>query len=272
VTAYAAVIGARFRVLLQYRAAALAGLVTQSFFGLVRIMILEAFYRSSTAPPPGLTFTQAAGYVWLGQAMLAMFPWNVDADIRELVRTGNVGYELCRPLDLYGLWFARALAWRSAPMLLRAVPMFVIAMVVLPLVGLPEWRLRPPPSVAAAALWLATLVGALLLSCALTTLMNITLLWTINGQGIALLVASLAVMFGGLVIPLPLAPDWALPVLQLLPFAGTMDLPGRVFTGHIPAAQAGWVLAHQLGWTLVLVAAGRWLLARGTRRLVVQGG
>ena len=27
-----------------------------------------------------------------------------------MMRTGAVAYELCRPLDLYGLWYARALA------------------------------------------------------------------------------------------------------------------------------------------------------------------
>ena len=32
------------------------------------------------------------------------------------------------------------------------------------------------------------------------------------------------------------------------------------------------VLLHQLTWTVVLVAFGRWLVSRGTRRLVVQGG
>jgi len=46
---YAAVVGMRFRMLLQYRAAALAGLWTQLVFGLVLIMIYEAFYRSSSA-------------------------------------------------------------------------------------------------------------------------------------------------------------------------------------------------------------------------------
>ena len=38
-SAYAAVFAARFRVLLQYRAAALAGLGTQVFWGLVRVAI-----------------------------------------------------------------------------------------------------------------------------------------------------------------------------------------------------------------------------------------
>ena len=49
---YAAILSARFRTLLQYRTAAIAGLGTQLFWGLIRVMIFEAFYRSSNAPQP----------------------------------------------------------------------------------------------------------------------------------------------------------------------------------------------------------------------------
>jgi len=271
VSAYLAIIAARFRALLQYRAAALGGIFTQSFFGVMRIMILEAFYRSSASAQP-LSLAEMVGYVWLGQATYAMFPWNVDADVRESVRSGNLAYELCRPLDLYGLWFCRALAWRTAPLLLRLVPMVVIAMLLLPLVGPAEWQLRPPPSLAAAGASLVAIAGALALSCALTTIMNISLLWTISGQGIASLTAGVAALLGGLIIPLPLFPDWAQPIVYALPFAGVLDLPARLYTGILPPGALGWVAAHQVAWTLALVAAGRLALARGTRRLVVQGG
>jgi viologen exporter family transport system permease protein len=149
-------------MLLQYRAAALAGLWTQIFFGLVLLMIYEAFYRSTTALQP-MTFAEVVSYVWLGQALLAMLPWNADAEIRAMVRSGAVAYELCRPIDLYLLWYARALAWRTAPTILRAAPMCAIAVVVLPLVGLGEWRLASPPSTAAALAFGATLICTLLL-------------------------------------------------------------------------------------------------------------
>lgn len=267
---YLAVVAARFRALLQYRAAALGGLFTQTFFGLVRIMILQAFYAAATVGAP-MALPRVVGYIWLGQATLLLIPWRTDEDIAEQIRTGTVVYELTRPLDLYGLWFARSFAWRTAPVMLRMVPMFVIAMVIVPLVA-PGWELAPPASVAALLLWIACFAGAVLVSTALTTLMNVTMMWTLTGDGVPMLMATCATMFGGLVIPLPLFPEWAKPVLYALPFAGMLDLPSRVFTGDIPVSQAGWVIAHQLVWTFVLVALGRWLLARGVRRLVVQGG
>ena len=59
---YLAIVSARFRMLLQYRAAAIAGVWTQVFFGFVLLMVYEAFYRSTDAPQP-LTFPQLASYV-----------------------------------------------------------------------------------------------------------------------------------------------------------------------------------------------------------------
>jgi len=267
---YLAIVSARFRMLLQYRAAAIAGVWTQVFFGFVLLMVYEAFYRSTDAPQP-LAFPQLASYVWLGQALLATLPWNADPELRAMVRSGAVAYELCRPMDLYGLWFARALATRTAPTLLRAVPMAIFAMLVLPWLGLPEWRLAPPAPLAGLSFALA-LCAALALSAAISTLVNITLLWTIAGEGIVMLLSALVSLCSGLLIPLPLFPRAVYVVLTWLPFAGVADLPYRVYTGSVPPSELGLVLARQLAWTIALVALGRWLIRRGIRRLVVQGG
>ena len=83
--AYTSVLSARFRTLLQYRAAAIAGLGTQLFWGLIRMMIFEAFYRSSTTPQP-MTIDIVVGYVWLGQAFILIQPWGVDPDVRNQIR------------------------------------------------------------------------------------------------------------------------------------------------------------------------------------------
>src|SRR6266545_1976080 len=98
---YLAVFSARFRMLLQYRAAAAAGFGTQLFWGLIRMMIFGGFYHSTTLAQP-------ITYVWLGQATLGLLLFGVDNDVRAMIRNGTVAYELLRPLDLYSLWYWRA--------------------------------------------------------------------------------------------------------------------------------------------------------------------
>ncbi len=260
---YWATLSARFRSLLQYRSAALAGLVTQIFWGLVRVMIFEAFYLSAGSPQP-MELNDVLTYVWLGQAFLALLPWNLDADLRALIRSGGVGYELLRPVDLYGYWYSRALAWRTAPTLIRAAPLLVFAFVFM--------GMDAPPSWASAGAFALAMAGAILLSSAISTLFNITMLWTISADGMAGMAPAIVTLLSGMLAPLPLFPDWAQAVLNALPFRGLVDTPYRLYLAHIPPSDLPLYLAHQLAWTVAIVLLGRWILSRGLRRLVVQGG
>ncbi len=260
---YLALIGARFRVLLQYRAAAAAGIGTQLFFGLIRVMIFQAFYRSSAHPQP-MSYVDIVTYIWLGQAMLGLLPWNLDSDVQNMLRSGNVSYELVRPLDLYWHWYCRAFAMRVAPTLLRSVPVIALAMLFL--------GMQTPPSLASGLGWLLTTCGAVVLNCAFMMLVTVSLFWTLTGEGIQRAVLPLVYVFSGMLLPLAFWPAWMQPLLHFLPFRGMMDLPFRVYLGQVAPLQAVPEFGIQLLWTAAFIVAGRTLLARGTRRLVAQGG
>lgn len=261
--AYLALLSARFRQLLQYRAAAVAGVVTQIFFGFVMVEVMRAFYAASTAPQP-MTLQQVVTYKWLGQAMLALLPWSIDRDVEATIRNGNVAYELARPMDLYFTWYARGIALRVAPALLRALPIFILATAF--------WGMQLPASPAAAAAWILSTAAAVALASALTTFVQITLMWTLAGEGVSRVLPSVVLFFSGMVLPIPLFPAWSQGIFYALPFWGLIDPPFRLYTGNIPATQLPLVLAHQLAWTTALILIGRTLLNRGLKRLVVQGG
>lgn len=268
---YRALMSARYRMMLQYRAAAMAGAGTQFFWGFIRIMILMGFYASSSAAPP-MNLADVVSYIWLGQAFLALLPWIHDRELEREIREGGVAYELLRPTDLYSLWYVRTLANRVASASLRCLPVLLGAGVLLPLAGFTEWQLAPPPSVGSFAAFAVSLGAAVLLGGALTMLVHVSLLWTLSGDGIAQVMPALVTVFSGMVVPLPLFPDWAQPFLSALPFRALVDVPFRLYTGDIPAGDAFGPVALSLAWTVALVAVGRWLLARGQRVLVVQGG
>ena len=271
IRSYWAVISARYRTLLQYRAAAIAGFSTQLFWGLINVMVFFAFYAVSDRAQP-MSLTQVVSYIWLGQALLGMLPWNVDKDIQEMIRQGNVSYELVRPLDLYNFWFCRTVALRTATTTLRSIPMVIFAMILLPAAGFSRWGMMVPPDTAALVAFTVSIFCALLLACAITMLMHVILVWTISGEGFNRLMPSVVTAFSGMIIPLPLFPAWAQPFLNVQPFRGLVDVPYRIYVGNIPADQAWSNIASQLAWTLVIVLLGRWMLSRSLRELAVQGG
>ena len=260
---YAAILSARFRTLLQYRAAAIAGLATQLFWGLIRMMIFTAFYESSSLPQP-MTMQQTINYIWLSQALFLLVPWRMDRDVSELIRTGNVAYELVRPLHLYWMWYMRAISIIAAPLLLRVAPIFITAALFFGLELPADWLV--------AGAFLLTVTSAIILAATFTVLFSLTQFWTISGQGLARVLPIFVFFMSGMIVPLPLMPDWFQPIIHWLPFQGLVDMPFQIYIGLIPPTQAGLVIAQQLAWTGVLMLLGHLLLRNGLKRVVIQGG
>lgn len=258
-----AVTKARFRTLLQYRGAAIGGLITQLFFGLVSLMIYRAFFSMAPADQP-MNLGEVITYLWLNQAFFAMQPWMPDGDVRQMMRTGSVAYELTKPCSLFWLWVARAVAMRSAPTLLRAIPILLVAHLF--------FGLQLPAGWQSAGWYLISLAAALVLSSAITVVLNGSLFWTVSGEGAAVLMPALLTSLSGLNIPLPFYPDWMQGFLRWQPFRGLLDVPSRIYSGSIPPDRAGLEILSQLTWSAVILFLGWWMVHRGLKRLVVQGG
>ncbi|GKT16502.1 ABC transporter permease [Acidovorax sp. SUPP2522] len=115
---YTAAFVSRFLQMLQYRTAALAGFGTQCWWGGIKVMVLAAFYGGAGASGVPMPLQQAITYTWLAQGLLALLPWSGDPEVAQSVRTGAVAYDRLRPVDAYGLWFARSAGWIAARVLL----------------------------------------------------------------------------------------------------------------------------------------------------------
>ena len=112
----------RFSMGLQYRAAAIAGIVCQFLWGFMEIMVYHAFYRADASAFP-MTIEATATYIWLQQAFLALFmAWFMENEIFDSILNGNIVYELCRPIDIYNMWFSRSVANRLSRAVLRCFP------------------------------------------------------------------------------------------------------------------------------------------------------
>lgn len=268
---FISVFAARFLMTLQYRSAAFAGLVTQFWWGAIMTMWLAAFYAGGRGNP-SVTLADVISYIWLGQAFLGLLPWNVDPEIAAMMRSGHIAYERLRPVDTYLFWLARAAAWRAAATLLRAVPLIATAALLLPMIGLGDWALRPPPTILALVAFLLSGMAMLALSAAVTTLLNISVVWTISGQGIVALTTSLVLVLSGQIVPLALFPDWAQTALLVQPLAGLADIPRRIYCGNLTGAWVPIAIGLQIFWSLLFVWVGRAFMERTMRRIQVLGG
>jgi len=267
---YRAVFRARFELLLQYRAAAVAGFGTQCWWGAIKVMVFAAFL-SGPVPSP-MTLRQTIDYIWLGQALLTMLPWSADPELARMVRSGDVAYERLRPVDAYAYWYARAVARRTATPLLRAIPMVLAVGVVLPSLGLGRWGLSAPAGGVAAATFALSMVLVVALASAFSVVLDLLVVATLSERGVNTFVAPFAIVFSGNLIPLPLLPEWLQPAMRYQPFAGLLDFPLRIYSGHLAGSDSYGALARQAVWMIIFVVVGRVLATRVMARLQTQGG
>ena len=264
---YIAFFRLRFSMGLQYRSAALAGMATQFFWGAMEILMFRAFYRSDPGSFP-MTLSATCSYVWLQQAFLALFmAWMMENEIFDSIVNGNIAYELCRPVNLYSMWYARSLANRFSKAVLRCLPILVFAFFVPAPYGL-----MLPESPGTFLLFLFTLFAGTGVTTAFCMLVYMVSFFTISPAGIRMVAVSVVEFFAGAVIPIPFFPNGVRRVFELLPFASMQNVPLRIYSGDIPLTDAPAVMGLQVFWILTLVLAGYLLTWSGLRRAVIAGG
>ena len=250
---------------LQYRAAALAGIATQAFWGGLEILMFRAFYRADPLAFP-MSLESTSAYIWLQQAFLALFMgWVMENEIFASIQSGNIVYELCRPIGLYRMLFVRSLAYRLSRAVLRCFPILLMAAFL-------PYGIALPPSPAAGMLFLLGMVLGLFVTVAFTMLIYSLTFFTISPAGIRMVALSALEILSGSILPIPFFPKGLQGVLEILPFAAMQNVPLRIYSGDISGNEAIRALSLQAFWLVVLVGTGVILMSRASKKVTLQGG
>lgn len=257
----------RFVMGLQYRAAALAAVITQFVWGFMTIMIFHAFYRTDPSAFP-MSFSATASYLWLRQAFFVFFVgWMMENEIFDSIINGNIVYELCRPIHIYHMWMARSIANRVSRAVLHCFPILGIA-VLIP----SPYGIKAPASLFHFFLFLVTLFLGLMVTVAFCTLIYILAFFTISPQGLRILFTSILEFFAGGLIPLPFFPKKVQEIMELLPFAAMQNVPLRIYSGSMSDFEMQKAMILQIFWLMMLIIVGTSLCRLAEKRITIQGG
>ena len=247
----------------QYRGAMLGGIICQVFFGLILIALYRALYAGK---PQDMPLSHVTTYVWLQQAFFRMLLAS-DPDLLDKIRSGNISYDLCRPVNMYGFYYARVAAQKLTGSLMRGIPMLIFAAL------LPEgWGIVMPASAWSLLLALAALGLGLLCVCALENISMAFTMRTLDPRGMQGLLNLLMMTLSGNILPLTLFPDSWQQVITALPYAQLLDAPIRLYTGAYGIGEAPRILLMQAGWIVLLTVAGHAMWRANQKRIIVQGG
>jgi ABC-2 type transport system permease protein len=248
---------------LAYRAALMAGLATNLFFGFLRAAVLVALYGSRTEVS-GISIEGAITYTGITQGIigyLSLFSWY---ELMNSVYTGAIATDLLKPFNYYRFWLAQDLGRALAQLLLRGVPILVIYALV--------FNITTPTSFYQ---WLAILISMILawnISFSWRFLLNLSSFWVPNAVGILRFGFLVSWFFSGFLMPIRYFPEWFQQVCYLTPFPHLINTIVEIYLGVVDGPELINIVLLQICWALGLMAFCYWVLNAGIRRLVILGG
>ena len=260
---YFTVFKMRLRMELQYRGAMIGGILCQMFFGLILVALYRALYEGK---PQNIPIENVATYVWLQQAFFRMMLAS-DSELVDKIRSGDISYDLCRPVNMYGFYYARIMAQKLMGSLMRAVPMLAMAFL------LPSgWGMALPKSAIGLLAAIPALLLGLLCVCALENITVAFTMITLDPRGMQGLLKLLMLTLSGNLFPLTLFPESWQKIITFFPYAQLLDAPIRLYTGEYASSDAFKVYAIQAFWVVILIAIGVAMWNTNRKRMIIQGG
>ncbi len=263
---YAAVAARSFRRFSTYRTATLAGIFTNSVFGVIYSYAYLALWHQR-AHAGGYDATDAVTYVWIGQALLmtvALWGGGTTDDLAERIRTGDVAIDLYRPVGLIG-WYLAGDLGRAAYHVLtpgrRADDPRAAAL-----------RHRAARHPGGGGVFGVSLVLAVVTSFGIRFLVACTAFWLLDQTGVRMLSGVLAIFLSGMMLPLVIFPEPLRSIALALPWASYLQTPADIWLGQRTGIAIVDGLAVQVLWIVVLLAMCQAVLGAATRKVVVQGG
>lgn len=263
---HVAVAARAFRRYSTYRAATLAGIFTNSVFG----VIYSYAYLAVWAERPhagGYDAHDAVTYVWIGQALLmtvAVWGGGSTDDLAERIRTGDVAVDLYRPVNLVGWYLASDLGRAAFHFLTRGLGPTVL--------GLALFHIALPDGPVAALAFLGSLLLAVATSFGIRFLVAGSAFWLLDQAGVKMAAGVFAIFFSGMALPLVIFPEPLRSIAFALPWASYLQTPADIWLGKDSGVEVLAALGLQLVWVVVLLGACGLLLSAATRTVVVQGG
>jgi ABC-2 type transport system permease protein len=253
---------------IQYRAAALAGISTQVFFGFMYILFYIALYESNKGIASPMSLEHVVTYMWLGQAFFALrLPVLKDKELLKMISDGNLAYEIVRPQNFYLKFFIKLYANRLVAVFLRFIPIIIIG-VLLP----KPYNIGAPASISAFLIFLVIIILSSFLVTALSLLVHLITMFRIDSRGVFSFYAVIGELFMGGIVPIPFLPKVLRLIANLLPFRFLSDSPYRIYMGDISLSSGVKLLPINILWIIVIIFIGYKISKIVLRKAVIQGG
>ncbi len=255
-----------FLKLLAYRFRYFTGIITYLLFVSVHYFIWKAVYQDgdSTLVINGFTFSEMVTYITIGWIARSLYFSDIDEEIAQLVRTGQVSIYLLRPVHFHGIMLSEAFGGLLFRLSLFTLPISFVLLLLYP-VALPY-------SFTHGVFFIIATAISFFVFAEINFLLGLVCFASKSIEGIMRAKYFFIQLFSGLLLPIAFFPDWIRGYIELLPFKLIAATPLEIYLGKRNGYELYWTLAEMTAWGIGLFLLSEILWKYAFKRLSIQGG
>ncbi len=212
-----------------------------------------------------VSFHSMLSYILVSQALQGIHGAGTPLwEIQERVRTGDIAMEMLRPYD-YPL--------RMLFTDFGSITFYFIT-AVLPLYTLIFLIFNPilPTTLSQVVLFVISAILGYFIRYCIELTFGLFTFWLVETGGVEDVFYFSISLFSGSVVPLWFFPDWLEQLAMYLPFQGIYFVPNSIFVGQLTGQALFMALFTQVAWLAVCYALLRFVWAKASMKIVIQGG
>jgi ABC-2 type transport system permease protein len=255
-----------FLIMLAYRMWYFSGIIGYLLFVCVHYFIWQAVYAGQAAGARinGFSLSEMITYICVGWVARSLYYSNVDYDISELVRTGQISNCLIRPVHFHTMIVCQGAGEALFRLLFFTVPIGLMIVYIFPV--------APPANGVCFLLFGLSTAFSFLILTELSFIVGMLSFRLKSIQGIIRAKYFLVQFFSGLLLPLTFFPSWLKSAVDILPFKDIAFTPLQFYLGRIAMGDMLAVYVSQFVWWVVLAVLGQLMWKSAIAKLTLQGG
>lgn len=229
-----------------------------------RYYVLAALYDNGAEVIDGYNIRELLTYLACAWLLRSFFRTGTDRRLGRQVRSGDIVFELMRPINFLWLTFFRSAGKSVNRFLFISFPLIVVFLFT-DILSLPSDPMR----------WLAFLllvVVGYVIAFQMQFLMGILAFFIGYNLNIIWSVDLIVQILSGLLLPLNFFPEQFAKILMVLPFRHIFYTPAQVLVGHVALNEVPQMLVSGSVWALALFMFNYFVYKGAERKLSIAGG
>ena len=248
---------------LAYPMVILAKLLAKIIYLYLQISLWNALFSSGGQTNALLNRGETVHYIIIATMISSFMECDIISWINEQIRTGNIVFDIMRPMDYKKMAFSRHLGETIVKIVFLCIPLCILVF---------SKTSEPLLCRKQIAIGFLSLCLGYLIQFLYVLIIGMLAFWLIVTWPLNMLLSAIYKLLSGVWIPLTLFPQFLYKLNLFLPFRAIYAIPATILTSPMNIHKIRADIFTQLLWLFLLFVLMQCVWKTGKRKLIVQGG